>query len=249
METSEVAETNPMVIPLDWCMHSIYHNQGLTPAVQEACKRFGIPDIVINLKLTTTQTLKVDRFDLIQKLGRAWKRDLHYGYPLPDERGRPHLNWLKCAHPACGKECKHASELAMHLIKSDAYTRGYHIAHESAVERTGITPEIVRAEQKTQCPSLICTQSKFADPAGLIDHITRLGIPPFWTPTTKISEIQDPATQMTSISQSKTCLICQTAAPEVLFIPCGHMIFCADCYKTTAKCLECNQKVCNSMLY
>lgn len=235
-------------IKIDWCMDAIYQNPSkLTPRTLDACEHYGIPKVVVRSKLTDpTPTAKPDRFDLIQQLAREWKSTNHYGYPIPDERGRPKLNWLKCAHPKCTLEsCKNPSELAQHLKANQAYTRGFHLAHESALERTKLTADQIRATNLTQCPSLICDISSFRTPDDLIYHLTRLGMCGFWESGITVPSRPD---ELVGIIATDKCIICMQNVPDILFIPCGHSMMCADCYKPTPRCLMCQKTVCNGLL-
>lgn len=236
--------------PLDWCMDVIYQGDlgRLDQGCQEACLGYEIPPVVIQKILDNPQQPpKPDRYDLIQDLAKRWRWNDHYGYPIPDERGRPKLNWLKCAHPACGHECNHPFALADHLIQKQAYTRGFHLAHENAIIETGLTSEQVHATNKVQCPSLICNIGTFQSSDALIDHLTRLGMPGFWQPGMTLEPLPDPALDLT-ITKLDKCIACGTQDPELLCIPCGHQIMCCDCFKPMTECLVCTTEIRNILL-
>ena len=238
-------------VPLDWCMDVIYKNDPsrLTDQVRLACRSYGIPEFLIeklaNEPIPTSQ--KPERFELIQTLSKRWKHDSHYGYPAPDERGRPRLNWNKCAHPACLKECTHPSELTNHLINNKAYARGFHLAHETALKEHQLTVDKVIADHRTQCPSLICDVGSFASPQELILHLRRLGMDGFWDHRDPVDPIQNPATLMGSIIR-QTCTICESVDSQIVCIPCGHCAICADCFKPFDECLVCFSAVNNLIL-
>jgi hypothetical protein len=239
-----------MSVPLDWCMDVIYKSDPtkLTDLVLKACHHYGIPDFLIDqVSHAPVQTIqKPERFELIQNLARRWKHNSHYGYPMPDERGRPKLSWLVCAHPACGNECSHPSELTNHLINNKAYTRGFHLAHELAIKERALTKDKVIKDNLTQCPSLICDVGCFTTPHDLIDHLTRLGMDGFWQNTLVLDPVRDPAIDMNCVIQ-QSCIACN-ADSQIVCIPCGHCAVCADCFKPFDECLVCGLKVNNLML-
>lgn len=238
-------------VPLDWCMDVIYKNDPtkLTDKVILACRGYGVPKFLIE-KLSKSPVLtiqKPDRFELIQTLAKRWKQINHYGYPMPDERGRPRLNWLVCTHPACRVECKHPSELTNHLINNKTYARGFHLAHETALKEHALTIDKVMTENLTQCPSLICDVGGFSSPQDLILHLSRLGMDGFWDHRNPVEPMQNPATLMGSIIQ-QACLICDSPDSQIVCIPCGHSAVCADCFKPFDECLVCGSTVNNLML-
>ena len=198
----------------------------------------------------------------------------HNGMPLPDPvMGRPHLNWRICYYPNCGKVFSNPASLVNHLIECNAYTQGYHWAHEEALYCI-ISPDNVIKKNLTKCPAYACNQKDFNTPQELINHWTTLGIEPFWkkgmtfntntdidtktdTETSKREKEKDLLRQkklMCSIPKlfvSDSCMICLDNSVEFILSPCRHHVYCFDCLKICSKesCPVCRTRVKNFIPY
>lgn len=181
----------------------------------------------------------------------------HDGLPIPDpELGRPHLQWRKCYFQNCGKEFNSPAELVNHLTKCNAYTQGYHWAHEEALYCI-VGPDYVRQNNLTKCPSYACNKKSFDTPEGLIAHYQELGIEPFWqkgmcqlVDNNDVS-LNNPAEYkriMCSVPKlfvTEFCMICLDNPVEFILDKCRHHVYCFDCLKTCNKdtCPVCRTKI------
>lgn len=187
----------------------------------------------------------------------------HNGIPLPDPvMGRPHLNWRVCYYPNCGKVFSNPASLVNHLIECNAYTQGYHWAHEEALYCI-IGPDNVIKKNLTKCPAYACNQKDFNTSQELINHWTTLGIEPFWEKGMTFNTNSDINTKtskkerkklMCSIPKlfvSDTCMICLDNPVEFILSPCRHHVYCFDCLKTCSKdsCPVCRTRVKNFIPY
>lgn len=177
----------------------------------------------------------------------------HDGLPIPDpELGRPHLQWRKCYFPNCGREFNTPVELVTHLQKCNAFTQGYHWAHEEALYCI-IGPDYVRENNITKCPSWACNQKTFNSPEDLIKHYQELGIEPFWEKgmcffsddNLSKSDYKRMLCSVPKFFVTETCMICLDNPVEFLLDKCRHHIYCFDCLKVCNKesCPICRAKI------
>lgn len=180
---------------------------------------------------------------------------IHNGIPAPHPiDGRPRLSWCVCQHANCKKEFDRVTDLIVHLIRNNVYTRGYHEEHETAL--IDMTPESVREQNMTKCPSFICSTNhdEFKCPDDLIKHFADLGIQPFWIPA-KDSEQAEQIdcmnrtmaiiSKLPKIYAVNVCPICLENRAQVLINCCGHHVYCIDCMKICDKtrCPLCRTKI------
>jgi hypothetical protein len=181
----------------------------------------------------------------------------HNGLPLPDpELGRPKLNWRQCYFKNCGKNFSTPSALVQHLTECNAYTEGYHWAHEEALYCI-VGPDNVRNKKLTKCPAYACNHKSFNTPEELIHHWELLGIEPFWqkgmcflSDNTANSELTQRKKLLYSIPKlfvTDTCMICLENPTEIVLDKCRHHVYCIDCLKTCSKdsCPVCRSRIDN----
>lgn len=153
----------------------------------------------------------------------------HSGYPLPDETGRPKLSWNYCAYYNCRCTC---SKLVDHLEHHKVFVPGFHQMHEIGVQQNDLTPDRVLRDSMTRCPSMVCDVVKFATPELLIDHLTRLGIPPFWKPSTRVEPVIPPTFK--ELTMAALCTKCERSPPNLIDLSTGSISLCHDCYPDSA---------------
>lgn len=180
----------------------------------------------------------------------------HDRYPIVDEqKGRPMLGWLKCYHHDCNFKGRNADELRVHLEKCDAYTAYFHKSHENMVDKLELTPDKVKADGLTKCPSAICNKvNAIKTPDDLIYHFKRLGIPPFW----KVGDVIDYGAEIDGaldiinakpIYVSDDCVVCLEKHSTILFLDCNHHAVCMDCYVGMKECPMCKKGVTMPICY
>jgi hypothetical protein len=187
----------------------------------------------------------------------------HNGLPLPDpELGRPKLNWRQCYFENCGKIFSTPSALVQHLTECNAYTQGYHWAHENALYCV-IGPQYVKNHKLTKCPAYVCNDKSFGTPEELIRHWQLLGIEPFWQKgmcflsdsdnnmsIKNLSNIKERKKMLFSVPKlfvTDMCMICLENPTEVVLDKCRHHVYCINCLKTCSKetCPVCRTKIDN----
>ncbi len=176
----------------------------------------------------------------------------HSGYPLVDEEnGRPRMGWCVCYFEGCFKKFWNADELRVHLKDLGKYKYGFHVYHEAAVVQYKITPEKIIDEKITKCPSIVCDKANYDfTPEELCEHLTLLGIDPFWKPGMKVIP---PPKKIEGIFDKiyvgDECLICmeEDVKPSVLLLPCNHCCMCVKCYKKSNKCPICRKEIVNAV--
>lgn len=170
----------------------------------------------------------------------------HTGYPLPDpEKGRAHMGWCECYHSGCHKKFPSSDELRKHLISHGRFIHNFHVLHEEAVRVKSLTAEKILTQKLTHCPSYVCDIKNFT-PEKLCDHLTILGIEPFWQKGLKINIKQD--LNFNTIYYEDQCVICCDTTPCVLYLPCNHCVSCYNCYKKVDKCPTCRTKITTSIM-
>ena len=174
----------------------------------------------------------------------------HKGYPLPDPLlGRPRLNWCECKYQHCSDVFAQPPGLKAHLASVGKMTHGLHKNHENVVERLKLTPEKIKTDNLTRCPSYICDKSAtIFTPEKLCDHFKILGIPPFWQEHMVITGDDIPLLTefpYKNIYISDECVICSDTKSNIILIPCYHKILCIDCINTVriSNCPMCRTKI------
>lgn len=197
------------------------------------------------------------------------KHKQHADYPLPDPvLGRPHLNFLECKYDGCGQKFANTTDLMFHLCKNNAFVPFMHKAHEDIVAASGLSPETVRAQNITKCPSLICTAKHIRTCEDLCEHFKKLGIPPFWSPTAstptndttvnttndtndnadiKPCAIIDAGLKPGWYKATKTmCMRCKKDPVNTISLTCAHCTMCkACCLYGTRTCPQCKVYIAN----
>lgn len=160
----------------------------------------------------------------------------HDKYPEVDpELGRARISHLRCRHTTCSFVAETNNEMRDHLRERQCYTPYFHTMHENAIAALRLTPEKVVAEGLNFCPSPICDRKgETMTPEDLCEHLTLLGIEPFWQPGMQFDYLSElPKLEIKSsmpIYRSKKCLYCYEKKPSVLFMNCNHNICCFKCF-------------------
>lgn len=181
------------------------------------------------------------------------QKEIHVGQPLPDAKnGRPYIHWKKCYYNNCGKSFHSGQDLISHLEKYGCYSERFHWHHEACIDSQKLTPQKIKSLNIIKCPSMICSKNaniKTCD--DVIDHLTELGIHPFWTPgaiikskskifNTDVKELTD-----VQVYDSQDCVVCLVDKPNLINLPCHHKIYCLECsqHGQFTKCSLCNRKI------
>lgn len=176
----------------------------------------------------------------------AKEHNYHQGQPLPDkDKGRPIIDWLYCAYEGCCKKFKNGNELISHLESFNCYIARYHTFHEEIVKWKYLNPDKIRECGMTKCPAIICKEGSYTSPDGLINHLTRLGIAPFWKPGMIITNNHNYELKDQKYFKVDECVICLDKRPDVICYPCLHLIYCLRCYSDmkVSKCPMCRENI------
>lgn len=171
----------------------------------------------------------------------------HSYYPsVHPTKGRPKIEWLQCYHDGCMKKFSQPQDLIRHLTVMECYIPYYHKIHEEIK----LTPEIIRRDNITKCPSLICFEKEFDTPEGLINHFRDLGIEPFWTKgetvdnLNKTYNLEFKKSQLPIIHKESNCISCYKKEPNVIYSSCNHSFLCEDCNKKyKSSCPICRKRI------
>jgi hypothetical protein len=178
-------------------------------------------------------------------------KTIHQGYPLPHPiYGRPRLDWCECFYEECHKKTNDANELKQHLEKFNLHTYGLHLYHERACISLHLTPEKIMDKGIKHCPSIVCDKAKHTfTPEELCEHFKILGISPFWTPGTIITNKTTEKCNLTKLYVGDECVICNedNIKPSIIFEPCHHATLCIECYSSINKCPICRSEIRNSI--
>ena len=206
-------------------------------------------DEICNSLINKLNTPILNKLLDLTQLYKCYGNCDHSGYPTIDEElGRPQIGWRVCYYENCFNEFITGDALREHLIKLDKYKYGFHVYHEEAVKAKQLTPEKVIEENITKCPSIVCDKSHYDfTPEELCEHLTLLGIPPFWKQGLKITQKKKLHNIFDKIYISNECIICfdENTKPSVLFQPCNHCCICVNCYQKTNKCPMCRKDILN----
>ncbi len=193
----------------------------------------------------------------IQYYSKKSKDDVpHDDIPFPDPiEGRPHLKWRVCKFKNCGKQFSSGIKLVEHLIECNAFTKGYHFAHEMVIRDERFTSEYILKNNIKRCTSYICGK-QFDSPEELIKHLQRLGMEPFWQPGMTFDDEQDKEKinyrkifEMDyKCYSTEKCVICLDNAPVIISVNCRHNVWCQQCYQDYSEkmnmiCPTCRSKI------
>ncbi|AYV75899.1 MAG: RING finger domain protein [Terrestrivirus sp.] len=214
---------------------------------------------IVNTKscLKNMNTITQDLVIFIEKLFKVeldLEKCVHVGQPIPDPNiGRPYIDWKICKYPYCGKNFPSGTDLVRHLEKMGCYIDRFHWYHEGIVKAKNLTPQKVIDEKINACPSVICGNSDISTPEDVIEHLTELGIEPFFQQG-MIIKTQNPfidkytknkGIQKFNVFDSEECAVCLDEKPALINIPCNHKLYCISCYKTGKfiKCSYCGKNI------
>jgi hypothetical protein len=189
--------------------------------------------------LACEEILKLFPVQKIHSCGSESQEPPHYGYPVPDpDLGRPKLEWCVCRHGKCFKQFNSAMALVKHLTECGAFTKGYHYFHENSEILKTLNPEKIIEQNITKCPAQMCHRNSFDSPQDLIKHLKFLGIEPFWTKGTDLTDELTKSEDLSKLLQKSpklfsnaTCVLCLGDPPCIIAGECRHHIFCLECYK------------------
>jgi len=168
---------------------------------------------------------------------------VHTGYPENHiVNGRPHINWRECYYKDCHATFLTTADMKKHLESNKVLHHAFHSSHENIKLSFD---DIINSNIKT-CPSIVCDTKYFDSPDALIDHLTLLGIQPFWQPNQeKNITLAKKESVFNPVHTEKTCSICMENIPFMLFQECCHHVCCFQCYLQyiPSNCSLCRAKI------
>jgi hypothetical protein len=143
---------------------------------------------------------------------------LHRGYP----KKRYLLKDKRCGF--CEKEFDTIDSLKSHLSKNCCFTPYFHHSHIKLYQKMGLSNEMILSNQMTKCPSLLCNEI-FSTPHHLIQHLDRI---------IHAKEVDDSSEKQYLLDYkffpSEKCMVCLESTPDVIYVNCGHVNVCKECY-------------------
>jgi hypothetical protein len=202
----------------------------------------------------------------VEAARRAHNRRIHSGIPLAHpQRGAWKLTDCECGYDGCRRQFADRGKLLYHLrdawrddlleneVLFHQLAAGYcpqfnseitQRTYESQIPQVPLTPEIVREQKITRCPSQVCEMHdrEFNSPEDLINHFERYGIIPFWkegmTFSAPIQSQEKPVDVARIWAVIDECVVCLDAQVNCVFT-CGHAICCMKCSSSLNICPLC----------